>query len=272
VNARALLCVVALLASSTALAGPRPKPAPNKADPPADKAPAPAGVDKKPARPPGGDKRRIVGILDVRVDGVPKETAAQFQANLEKQLDSRSYWLAPRSRVHEMMANSTRWTEGCLVGPCLHEIRVQTRADVVLLAAISGSDTSFGYVVTLMRTDTGRVLSQAAERCDVCTVSEALTNATLAAVRLLTEVPDELPDETADLRAAAARDGAAKDGAHTRTMRRHRNVGLATLLTGLAVAGAGTALYFAKDRPDYALATAAVGGGLSLGGVIALTF
>jgi hypothetical protein len=267
VNTRALLCVVALLASSAASAGPRSRPAPDKPDAAAAKAPATA--DRKPT---AGDKRRIVGILDVRVDGVPKETAAQFQADLEKQLDSRSYWLAPRSRMHEMMTNSTRWTDGCLVGPCLTEVRTQTRAEVVLLAAISGSDTSFGYVVTLMRTDSGRVLSQAAERCDVCTVNEALTNATLAAVRLLTEVPDELPDESADLRAEAARDAAAKDGAHTETRRRHRSVALTTLATGLAVAGAGVALYFAQDKPDYALATAAIGGGLSLGGVIALTF
>jgi hypothetical protein len=272
VSTRALLCVVVLATSSTAIAGPRPKPAPDKPATTAEKVPAPSADNKPtPARPIAGDKRRIVGILDVRVDGVPKETAAQFQVDLEKQLDSRSYWIAPRSRMHEMMANSTRWTDGCLVGPCLTEIHAQTRADLVLLAAISGSDTSFGFVVTLMRTDSGRVLSQAAERCDVCTVSEALTNATLAAVRLLTEVPDELPDEAAELR-AATRDVAAKDGAHTQTRRRHRSVGLATLLTGLAVAGAGTALYFAADKPDYALATAAVGGGLTLGGVIALTF
>ena len=62
--------------------------------------------------------------------------------------------------MHEMMANSTKWTEGCVVGSCLHEVKTQTGAELVLLAALTGSGTSFGYVVTLVRTDTGRMLAQ----------------------------------------------------------------------------------------------------------------
>ena len=63
-----------------------------------------------------------------------------------------------------------KWTEGCVVGACLSEVRAQTGAELVLLAALTGSGTSFGYVVTLVRTDTGRVLAQESDRCDVCTV------------------------------------------------------------------------------------------------------
>ena len=50
-----------------------------------------------------------------------------------------------------MMANSTKWTEGCVVGACLREVETQTGADLVLLAALTGAGTSFGYVVTLVR-------------------------------------------------------------------------------------------------------------------------
>ncbi len=219
-----------------------------------------------------GDKRHIVGILDVRVEGVPKEIAAQFQSDLEKQLNSRDYWLAPRARMMQMLANSSRWTEGCVVGKCLNEVRVQTGAELVLLASITGSDSSFGYVVTLVRTDTGRMLSQESERCDVCTVNEALAGATLAAVNLLTNVPETLPDEEAQIQARIAK----LSGAHTRelaaTKRTHKRIAVASALVGLAIAGAGSALYFLEDKPPWALATAAGGAGLMVGGMFAINF
>ena len=104
----------------------------------------PRAPNDDPSPAPADDKRRIVGVLDVRVEGVPKEVARQFQNELEKQLDSREYWLAPQQRIREMMANSTKWTEGCLVGLCLSELKAVTGAELVLLASISGSGTSFG--------------------------------------------------------------------------------------------------------------------------------
>lgn len=223
-------------------------------------------------RPPPGDKRRIVGVLEVRVEGVPKEIQKQFQVDLEKQLDSTHYWLAPQQRMREMMETSTKWTEGCVVGDCLKEVKVQTGADLVLLASITGSDNSFGYVVTLVRTDTGSFLAQATDRCEVCTVKEALANAIIAAVRLLTAVPDKLPDEEAATRAVLAR--VEVTAANREQARRHHDhvLGVALTLTGLAVAGAGMALYFVDDRPAWALAGAGAGAGLAVGGVVALTF
>jgi hypothetical protein len=225
-----------------------------------------------PARAVAGDKRRIVGILDVRVEGVPKQIKRQFQVELEKQLDSREYWLATQPRIREMMANSTKWTEGCVVGLCLNELRAVTGAELVLLASISGSGTSFGYVVTLVRTDTGRMLAQEASRCEVCTVKEALAGATLAAVKLLTAVPDKLPDEAAETSAAfdLATGKLRADAAATE--RHHRRLGIALTLAGVVAAGAGLTLYLAADRPAYALGLAGLGGGTALGGVAVLTF
>jgi len=139
-------------------------------------------------------------------------------------------------------------------------------------AAITGSDTSFGYVVTLVRTDNGRYLSQMANRCDVCTVKEALTSATQAAIDLLTAVPETLPDEDAAARAEAARAEKTHLAAQAATRRHHTRLGLTTLLTGVAVAAAGTVLYVTRDHADYGLATVAAGGGLALGGAISLTF
>lgn len=262
---RGLAAVVTTLAMSAGTA---------TADPVAKNvAPARKAEPAKPLDRPGpGDKRRIVGILEVRVEGVPKEIQRQFQSDLEKQLDSRQYWLAPQQRLHDMMANSTKWTEGCVIGPCLKEVRVQTGADLVLLASITGSDNSFGYVVTLVRTDTGRFVAQETDRCEVCTVKEALANAILAAVRLVTAVPEQLPDE--DAQAHATVEQLDLKLANQQAQAKHHNhvVGVALTLTGLVAAGAGMALYFVQDRSDYALATAGVGVGATLGGIVTLAF
>jgi hypothetical protein len=203
------------------------------------------------------ERRRLVGILDVQAS---PEIAASFEQALEDQLDSKMYWLVPRAKMRERLRNSTKWSEGCFVGPCMTEVKVQTSAELVVLAALTGSGTSFGYVVTVVRTDTGRVLAQESERCEVCTINEAMSAATLATIRLVTAVPDELPADTPITSPARA------------STRNTRKVGIAMTLVGLAAAGVGTALYFAQDEPDYALATMAAGGGLALGGVLVLTF
>jgi hypothetical protein len=216
--------------------------------------------------------KRIVGILDVRVEGVPKEIARQFQSDLEQQLSSTAYWLATQQRMRELMAHSTKWTEGCVIGACLAEVKTQTGADLVLLASITGSGTSFGHVVTLVSTRDGRWLAQDASRCEVCTVNEALTSATLAAAKLLTALPVQLPDDDAEQAAQLDLATSKVHAAHAATRQRHRIVGIAMTLTGVVVAGAGMTFYLAMDRPDAALAGAGVGAGLALGGVVVLTF
>lgn len=218
------------------------------------------------------DTRRIVAVLDVHVDGVAPGVAAQFQSSLESQVDTKHYWLAPKARVHDLMANSTRWTDGCVIGTCLADVKTQTGADLVLLAALSGSGTSFGFVVTLVRTDTGRVLAQEAQRCDVCTVNEVLTEAALATVKLLNAVPDVLPDEavTQGIQLQLAKQPLERHIASQR--HHHKMLGLTLALTGLAAAATGITLYVTQHHASYGLATAAAGGGLALGGVVALTF
>jgi len=262
--------LLVLLAASTAIAAPKRAPKKEPPPPPAPKEAEPDPPPPSPAPPPRTANQRIVGVLDVRVEGVPPEIAAQFQSQLEAQVDTKHFWLAPRSRMHEMMSNSTKWTEGCVIGNCLGEVRRQTNAELVLLAALTGSGTSFGYVVTLVRTDTGRVLAQESERCDVCTVSEAVANATLATVKILNKVPDTLPDDskTQEAELAAVSDKADRDVAQAK----HHPHAVATgiLITGLAIAAGGAGLYF--ENKNAGIGMAAAGGGLFLGGVLALTF
>lgn len=233
--------------------------------------PAPDGTGAR-RRPAPADNRRIVGILEVRVEGLPDEVKESFQRDLEDQFDTKHYWLANRAYMKQRLLRSTKWTEGCVVGACLAEVRTQTGAELVLLAALTGAGTSFGYVVTLVRTDTGRVLQQDAERCDVCTVSEAIAKATLATVGLLNNVPDKLPDEAAEQGAAVdvavgkvSRELAAHDRHTTR-------LGVVLTAIGVAIAAGGAVLYELDHRSRFAAPTAVGGGALAAGGLVVLTF
>jgi hypothetical protein len=223
-----------------------------------------------PVPPPPG--RRLVGLLEVRVDGAAREIAAEFEQALEQHLDTTSYWLAGRSQMRARMQFATKWVDGCVSGPCLAEVRTQTGAELVVLAVITGSGTSFGYAVTIVRTDNGRVLAQESSRCDVCMVKEAMTEATLATLRLLNAVPERLPDEAAELGAQidmAVGKLERRLDARERTWARR---GGRLAMVGLAVAAAGVGLYVSQDRPDWALVMAAAGGGLGVGGLVVLTF
>lgn len=265
----ALVCFLALAGAASAQRGKKPP----KPPPPAPAPAPPPEPPPKPRKAPTG-KERIVGILDVR--GPTAADEATFERNLEEQLDTNTYWLAPRAIMRERLRNSTKWTEGCVVHHCLQEVKVQTNADIVILAALTGSGTSFGFVVTVLRTDTGKVVAQETERCDVCTFNETMNAAVLATIKLLNGVPDKLPDENAQ--AAAATDLAVRNAVklekrlEAASGRDDRKLGIAMAVVGIAVAGAGAAWYFADDENKMGLATATGGGGLALGGIGVLAF
>lgn len=217
------------------------------------------------------EPRQTIAILDIRAPSTDVEKS--FETNLEAQLDNKHYWLVSRARVRERLRNSTKWTEGCIAGACLAELKVQAQADVALLAALIGSGTSFGYVVTLVRTDTGHVLAQEADRCDVCTLDEAMRNATLATIKLVNAMPGRFPDEAAERRQAIATAVAPVERRLAEQRRGARGLGAKLAITGAVLAAAGTALYLAQDsRPGYALGAATAGGGLLVGGLAIFTF
>ena len=132
--------------------------------------------------------------------GLPDDVKDAFQRTLEDGIDGKRYGidgkryrLENRAKMKTWMMRSIKWTDGCIIVRCLAELHKQSGAELVLLIALTGSGTSFGYVVTLVRTDTGHVVDQESDRCDVCTVSEVTKNATLAAINVLNNVPDSCP-------------------------------------------------------------------------------
>jgi hypothetical protein len=235
-------------------------------------APPPDGTGAR-SRPLPADRRRTVTLLDVRVEGLSEDVKDSFRRQLEEQIDTKRYWLADREFMRSMMLRSTKWTDGCVVGRCLGAIRAQSGAELVLLAALSGSGTSFGYVVTLIRADTGHVVDQESDRCDVCRVNEVIRGATLAAVDLLNKAPDQLPDEAAEQAAKVDRAIGTLQGQVAERDHHATRIGIALLAVGLVGAVTGGALYLLDDsRPSYALATATGGLAMATSGVVVLTF
>lgn len=233
----------------------------------ADSAPPASAV--KDAKP----RKIIIGILDVRVDGMPTEVATRFEAKLTEQLDTGHYWLATRERMRELLAGSPDWIEGCVAGPCLSVVKTQTGAERVVSVYLHGKGTSFGSVVTLFRTDTGAVMKQHAEHCDACTVNEAVDQSILATIGLVALAPDELPDDVRDSESRVAAAIAPVQAEQRRQARGQRRVGI--VLTVLGVAAAATGLILHRQTTNHReLAFGLIGGGAgaTASGLLVLTF
>jgi len=231
-----------------------------------------ARADAPAAAQPPPPSKRVVAILDVHVEGIPPEARTQFEQRLDQQLDTSRFWIASAKSTHEHLGASTKWTDGCVVGACLSEVKVQAGAELALLATLTGSGTSFGYVVTLVRTDTGNVLSQKAARCDVCTVTDAIQGASDAVRSLLADVPATLPDTAGERAAAIAELKRTRDLALARDARTKHTLGLGLAVAGAVAAVAGAAWYFGAHQASGGAAVGGVGLGLAASGVIVLAF
>ena len=220
-----------------------------------------------------GEQRRIVGILDVRVEGMGKTTGTEFERELESLMTDalrERFWIGSRQRMEAMLAGSTRWMKGCFHGPCLREVRTQTGAELVLTVYLQGMGTTYRYVITLLRTDTGEVVEQRSEACAACTQREAITQATTATLQLVMDAPD-----LTELRNPAAPDPAVDQARHralaqVRTGKR-RISWTAMTLVGLAALGGGLGGYWlSQDRDDLARPALGLSAGLAVSGVTLL--
>jgi hypothetical protein len=215
---------------------------------------------------PKAGTRKIVGILDVRVDGVSPTAAERFETGIEEGLGSTEYWVATRKRMREILAGSG-WSEGCDFGPCLAEVKKQTGADLIVDAYFQGTGSSYRFVVTLVDTATGTVTAQVADHCDVCTLTEALDSAALATIGLVHGAEGQVPVAAAHVPPAVIDHTNAHAG---RSMRR-----TALLLIGAGAILGGTAAYFlhtGDDKLGYAAGGAAGGLGVAGIAVVALSF
>lgn len=206
----------------------------------------------------------VIGLLDVRVEGVSAAAAGVFTKQIEESLEMSGLQVAPRARLHDYLAG-TPWNAACLVGECLGQLRTQGGVNRVLEVALVTNGPSYHYVITLLDTGTGKPVGQLARKCDVCTTEEAFAAASLAVVELVNGVGDAAADRPG-LRADPAGPAAARVG---RARSRARTLGL--VLIGTAVAAAAGSYYlYDQDRDGPGAAAAGAAGALGLAGVTAI--
>lgn len=210
-----------------------------------------------------GDK--IVGLLDVRADGVSQVVRERFFEAIEEGLaGSSEYTPATRERMLQMLAN-TAWSTACLIGPCLAEVREQTGAQYVVTAGVTGSGQSYRLTISLIETAGGTLVSQVTETCPACTVEDVASSAMLSTIQLINGVSSvAVPSASAGGRVEARWQRRARD--HARTLRR-----TAVLFVGMALLSAGAGYYFLeKDREDVSYPLLGAAAGLAVSGTVTL--
>lgn len=203
-------------------------------------APAAAQPKPKPADP------DVIGLLDVRVEGVSDTGAEVFAQQIEESLGIAGLQVAPRARLREHLAG-TSWNAACLVGACLRELKTHAGVATVIEAALVQIGPSYHYVITLIDTQSGAILHQLARTCDVCTTDEAFSSAALDVVELIQQ-------RDGDRRPAPARPAPPPPG-------RAKVRKAAWFLLGAAVAAGAGGVYLMSRDEDRAGAAALGGAG-----------
>jgi hypothetical protein len=235
--------------------------APVAAQPVAAEAPEPAPEPE----------RMVVGVLDVRTEGLPAAAGDAFERELEALSATTArgaYWIASRDRLEAILANSTQWIDGCLYGPCMRVLREQTRAAVVVTVILQSLGTTYRYVITLVRTDTGAVIDQRTEACGACTQGEAIAAAATATVDALVRAPETVAEVAlTDPDVVALR---TELPLRRRLGRNQTRVTVtAAVLTGLAVVGGVLGGYWlSQDDTDKAGPALGAAAGLATAGMV----
>ena len=207
----------------------------------------------------------VVGVLSLEAEGVSPTATEKLEAGIEEGLagtgDVDRPRVATRKRLTELLARST-FAPGCLFGPCLKEIYRNTQVRMVLVARIVGSGPSYDFMVSLMDTRTGLLMSQVATRCSVCTLDEAITSAALATIELINQAEGGAGDDGGGPEAAS---GAAADLAPRIAVRRRAIRRSALFFLSAAVLAGGVAAYFtATDEPDVGYPVLVASGALAV--------
>lgn len=210
----------------------------------------------------------VIGLLDVSGTDVDDAVLEKFTQAVEDGLAGNDeLTAASQARMREALERS-QWNRDCLVGPCLDEVRAQTGADMVAIAALTAVGQSYRYTITMLDTRTGHVLSQVSEDCVACTVEDVMSQVTMATIALVngagdTRTPDALTPVAPLARVQALE---RRVVGHKRTIRRG---GLLLIGAGLLTAGAA-AYYVTNDRDDVGYPLGGLAGGLAASGAVVL--
>ncbi|MBK9034777.1 MAG: hypothetical protein IPL61_26525 [Myxococcales bacterium] len=226
---------------------------------------APTWAQPAKPRPAPADTDDVIGLLDVRVEGLSADAAEVFTRKIEDGLELSGLKVASRERLRAYLAG-TPWNTACLLGTCLAELQRGAAVATVIEVALATSGPSYHYVITLLDTRSGQPLTQVAAKCDVCTTDEAFTEAALAVVALVNGVGDGAPIDVPVVIDPATRRARARV-AHARSRTRWLGV---VLLGAAAAAGAGSWYFYRDDRDALGGATAGAAGALGVAGFTSL--
>lgn len=213
------------------------------------------------------DKGEIVGILHFEASGVSPTAARAFEDSIERGLTDNGYQVAPRKRMMQMLGPSS-YAPGCLFGACLEEVHRNTDVRLVLVGRVSAVGPAYTIVMSLLDTRLGRPMSQVVERCEVCTVEEAITTATLVVVSLTEGAGGAVLDPAAgggtlgklpDFKAQL------EEREKQIASRRRSMLSSALFFFGAAVLAGGAGAYFvATDQRDRGLPALGAGGAFAV--------
>jgi len=193
----------------------------------------------------GAEETAPVGILAVATQGVSDTTGDKFEENMERALTAVNVPVVRSKSVRDKLTQSD-YVHGCSFGPCLRAVGRATGLERLLVARIEGAGQSYSVVVSLVETGEGRLVSQVAQSCPVCTVDEAIATSTRAVVELITRREGEARSEQEVVAVAEGPEQIARKKKHVRNLGiLFTSVGAAALVGGIILAsddsgGAGT--------------------------------
>jgi hypothetical protein len=202
----------------------------------------------------------IIGLLDVSTQGVSKEARDGFISTVENSLQMAGLCVGKNRALLDYLAESS-YVDGCFFGPCLQAVYRRTQVRRVIIARITGVGSAYSLMVSLVDTQSGKLISQEAQTCPVCTVDEALMQASNVVIETVMDriVPDPSPIAVAPAPVAVDRG--------PRNQKVAGRVAGVLLGVGLAAVAAGGVL-IGQDHDAAGSAMIGAGAGVALSGTI----
>ncbi len=216
----------------------------------------------------GDASGETVGVFRVDIDGVSKTAADKFERSIEEGLTGTGFTVKTRKQLRKELKGEL--VAGCYFGACLKILYKRSKVRIVLVARIISAGPNYNFIVSLLDARTGLPTSQVADRCEVCTLEEAIASATLAVVALATgtgtaKVTDPVSGPTRSAKLSVLRANIASLNKRVkrqeRAFRTNRRFGW--LFLGLAAVAGGVGILQVRSCDDTSDATCWVGTGVA---------
>lgn len=205
----------------------------------------------------GAEAKKRIAVLDVVIDGLSGDVAAQLETTIEEQLRRNGYVVVPHATAAETIAKHDDLYEGCAFGPCVAPIARALRVDRLLDIRVSAEGQNYSFVVSMVEATHGASVGQVVTSCGVCTVAEALSKMTSAMKAIDGQVIEERTVDSTPIVTMAP-------------PRRSKLVPALLIVSGLVLAGGGAAVVAGTDSKEPGWVGVGSGGTLLLTGLVML--